>query len=316
MRLGRAWRGSVVGLGMLAAAVSWSRASSQPAPAATPPIPVAPQPGAAPQDLKLIQDRTARLRLSVMVNGKGPYDFLVDTGADRTVISRQLAVELMLPQGNPVNMHVNAGMDFVQTAVIDHLVIGGRLVEGVQAPVVDQINLGAAGMLGVDALKNLHIVMDFKAMRLTSSPSREEPLAPGTVVVRGKSRFGQLILADASVRGVPVFVVVDTGAQISIGNPALLRLLYGRRPPPAPTANVELVGVTGRSSHADLELVQDANVGGLEIHNMRLAFAQDHIFNQLQLINEPALLLGMDVLGQCQRISVDMRRRTATFTLN
>jgi predicted aspartyl protease len=153
-------------------------------------------------------------------------------------------------------------------------------------------------------------------MQLSTSPSRDEPQDPHTVVVRGRSRYGQLILVDAKVRGVQVLVVVDTGSQVSVGNPALLRLLSVNRQPGEQPPRIMLVGVTGRMTDAELDLIPEANVGGLEIRNMQLAFAQDHIFERFDLVKQPALLLGMDVLSQCQRISVDIRKRVATFTLN
>lgn len=295
------------------AGVAPDRALAQTGDAAGPPEAA---PDSAPQDLKLAQDPTSRLTLAVMVNGQGPFDFLVDTGSDRTLISRELADRLSLPPGPRVKLHETAGVDEVGTVMIDRLLIGDRAVSHIAAPAVRATDLGAAGMLGVDSLRNQHLVVDFKTMRLSSSPSRAEPLEPGTIVVHGRYRFGQLILADARIRGVRVYVVVDTGAQISIGNPALLKLLTRGRPTAAPTGRIKLISVTGRAMEAELDLIPEADIGALQIRNMQLAFAQDHIFDHLDLVKEPALLLGMDVLHLCRRVSVDVRRREATFSLN
>ncbi|QUD88122.1 retroviral-like aspartic protease family protein [Phenylobacterium montanum] len=269
-----------------------------------------------PESLKMAPDPTQRLRLSVMVNGQGPYDFLIDTGSDRTVISRELADALNLKLGPHVIMHESAGVDNIQTAIIDKLEIGNRRISHIEAPEVPAASLGAAGMLGVDALRNLHIVMDFKAMRLSSSESRREPTEAGTIVVHGRSRFGQLVLVDAEVRGVPVFVVLDSGSQLSVGNPALLRLLTGHVLKPESRHEAEIISVTGRKMTVELDDITEAHIGGLEIRNMPLAFAQLHTFDRFGLVDQPALLLGMDVLRQCQRVSVDLRRKEATFTLN
>ena len=287
-----------------------------PAPATAAAGAEAAEPSPAAENLKLAQDPTSRLRLAVMVNGQGPYDFLIDTGSDRTVISRELATTLKLPNGPRVIMHESAGVDDIQTVVIDHLAIGNRVIDHIEAPAVGEASLGAAGMLGVDSLRNLHIVMDFKAMRLSSSPSRAEPFDGRTIVVHGRSRFGQLILVDAHVHGVPVYVVLDSGSQLSVGNPALLKLLTGSSAHPEDRRQIEIVSVTGRRMMVDLADIAEADIGGLEIRNMSLAFAQLHTFDRFGLVDQPALLLGMDVLSQCQRVSVDLRRREATFTLN
>ena len=50
-------------------------------------------------EVALGQDKINRMTVDVSVSDKGPYRFLVDTGAERTVISRQLAQLLQLEAG-------------------------------------------------------------------------------------------------------------------------------------------------------------------------------------------------------------------------
>ncbi len=269
-----------------------------------------------PESLKLAQDPTSRLTLAVMINGQGPYDFLVDTGSDRTVISRELADSLALPPGPKVLIHESTGTDEAKTVVIDHLAIGNRVIDHIEAPALAAKDLGGAGMLGVDALRDLHVVMDFKAMRMSSSPSRAEMVDSNTIVVHGKNRLGQLILVHSKIHGVPILVVVDSGAQLSVGNPALLKLLNRRLVSRTPSSSTQIVSVTGRSLTIELDPITEADVGGVVIRNMSLGFAPLPIFDRFGLADTPALLLGMDVLSQCRRVSVDLRRREATFTLN
>ena len=303
------------------AAWMWAGGSAAGARAPEPPPPTvaAPAPGeeaGRPESLKLAQDPTLRLTLAVMVNGQGPFDFLVDTGSDRTVISRELAATLALPQGPNVVMHETTGVDEVKTVVIDHLAIGNRVIDHIEAPALAAKDLGAVGMLGIDALRNLHVVMDFKAMRMSSAPSQAEPFDGHTIVVRGRGRFGQLILVNARIRGVRVYVVLDSGSQLSVGNLALLNLLSHRAVSHDPHITTEIVSVTGRRMAVEMDDIAEAQVGGIVIRNMPLGFAQLPIFGRFGLSDQPALLLGMDVLSQCQRVSVDLRRREATFTLN
>jgi len=278
-------------------------------------LPTASDPLAA-ESLKLAQDPSLRLTLAVMINGQGPFDFLVDTGSDRTVISRELAATLALPQGPAVTMNEVTGVDDVKTVVIDHLAIGDRTIDHIEAPALAAKDLGGAGILGVDALHNLHIVMDFKAMRMSSAPSRPEPFDGRTIVVRGRSRFGQLILVDSKVRGVKVFVVLDSGSQVSVGNPVLLKLLTGRETSGEPRTTTQIMSVTGRTMTVELDEIAEANIGGITIRHLPLAFAKLPIFDHFGLTHQPALLLGMDVLSRCERVSVDLRRQEATFTLN
>ena len=265
--------------------------------------------------LALSHDAASRLTVAVMIDGKGPFDFVIDTGSDRTVISRELASRLELPKGPDVMLHESAGAEQIETAVIGRLSIGNRVVEGIDAPVLAAENLGADGMLGIDSLHDEHVVMDFKNKALSATPSSSVEFDPFTVVVRGRSRFGQLILVDAQVRGRKVYVIVDSGAQDTIGNLALQRLLTGRGAPADERALAEEISVTGRRSTAEIQNVVEMHIGALAIRNMKLAFADLHTFDKYGLSNKPAMLLGMDVLSLCDRVTVDFVRREATFTL-
>ena len=100
-----------------------------------------------------------------------------------------------------------------------------------------------------------------------------------------------------------------------MGNLALKRLLVrggserGRLP-------TEIISVTGRSTPAVFEDISEMKVGGMTIRNLPLAFAELHTFERFGLADRPAMLLGMDVMGMCQQVTVDFKRREATFTVN
>ncbi len=273
---------------------------------------------AAPPDLgamALRWDASDRLTIPVTLNGQGPFPFVIDTGADRTVISAELARSLNLPPGPEVSITNSGGVDTAPTAVIAALEVGGRSGGPVEAPILSAVNLGALGMLGVDILKDRRIVLDFNRRRLTSTQSQGAPTEAGTIVVRGKSRFGQLILMDATVRGAKVLVILDSGAQTSVGNLALetvLRAAQGGEDP----RRAKVVSVTGRTTPASFRDIADARVGALVIHNMALAFADLHTFHRFGLVDQPAMLLGMDVLKLCAKVTVDFKRREASFILN
>jgi predicted aspartyl protease len=299
-----------------------AKASAQtpaPSPDGAPPTPDAASSSEAPDDgagsLALSHDAASRLTVSVMIDGKGPFDFVIDTGSDRTVISRELATRLELPKGPDVTLHGSAGVEQVETAVISRLSIGKRVVEAIDAPVLAAANLGADGMLGIDSLRDQHVVMDFKNKTLSATPSSSVDLDHFTVIVRGRSRFGQLILVDAQVRGRKVYVIVDSGAQNTIGNLALQRLLSNKGGLPAEQALAEEISVTGKRSIAEIQNVAEMHIGALTIRNMSLAFADLHTFDRYGLSNKPAMLLGMDVLSLCDRVTVDFDRLEASFTL-
>src|SRR4029453_13208752 len=69
-------------------------------------------------EIAIGRDIGDRMTVEVSVSGKGPYRFLVDTGSERTVISRQLAQRLQLDKGKAAVLHSVIGANDVNTVFI------------------------------------------------------------------------------------------------------------------------------------------------------------------------------------------------------
>ncbi len=275
-----------------------------------PTLPASPLPTAA---LPTSEDLATRMTIQVMVNGQGPFPFVIDTGADRSVISRALANQLKLPAGRPVRLHATSGVSDVSTVQMDSLRFGDREVTGVQAAVLEGGNLGAMGMLGIDAVRDQQVTMDFRAHRFSviASGTSGQTEPPGTIIVYGRRRFGQLVLVDAEADGEKIFVILDTGAQNSVGNAALRRLLGQVRD--AHAKHDDVISVTGGQTQADLNSIDQINLGGIQLSGVPIAYADLETFRQFGLGDRPAMLLGMDILHLFRQVSVDFMRRQAAF---
>jgi predicted aspartyl protease len=261
-------------------------------------------------------DRWARMTVPVTIDGRGPYAFVVDTGAERTVIARELATSLGLDEGRVVRVHSMTEVQPVQTVVIGALEVGGKRMQDIHAPALQRRNLGAEGMLGVDSLQAQRVSFDFKRQKMTVVPSKrvEERWPEGTIVIRGRSRFGHLVLVDAAVEGQKVWVIIDTGSAVTIGNEKLRRQLE-RKARLRPTAPMEMVSVTGGKLTVDQSTVRRIRIGGMNIQDMPIVFADVHPFKKLDLLDRPAILLGMDALQLFHRVSVDFANRRVRILL-
>ncbi|MBA3898546.1 MAG: retroviral-like aspartic protease family protein [Sphingomonadaceae bacterium] len=258
-------------------------------------------------------DQAMRMTVPVTIDGHGPYRFVVDTGADRTVVSREVATALRLEAGNPATLHSMSGVGEVATVILRRLGIAGRTTNEIHAPALEQSNLGANGLLGLDTLKGRRIIMDFRRKTLSILASGErEPTDPDTIVVTARTRFGQLVLVDADVDGAPITVIIDTGAQNTIGNGALRRIL-GKRNRHLEFFKTELIDVTGGRLPAEVAAVGHMRIGGLNIDDLVVAFADAHPFARFGLTDRPAMLLGMDTLRGFRRVSVDFGQRKVRF---
>lgn len=255
-----------------------------------------------------------RMSVSVFINDQGPFPFIVDTGATRSVVSIGLARRLGLPAGPAVRMHDIGGVGEAATAKLARLRVGPLEIADVTAPALPAAYLGGVGIVGLDGLADGRVLIDFGARRMTVTRAarRREAAEPGTIVVTARRRFGQLILADADIGGERIFVIIDTGAQYSIANP-VLRAKLGRRGTLPPPTGVALIGVTGNIVHADLALLPRMRIGGLTLGNVPVAFADAHPFGRFGLARKPAMLMGMDLLKTFDRVSLDFARKTVKF---
>lgn len=267
------------------------------------------------EEISIADNRRDRMTVSTMVDGKGPYQFLIDTGAERTVISSELANRLDLDEGRDARLHSMSGVGTVSTVVIPSLQVGRNQVQGIHAPALKQAHIGAAGMLGIDTLQSQRITFDFVEQKMTVTPARVQERArePNTIVVTARTRLGRLVLVDARLDGQKLKVVLDTGSEVTIGNEVLRKKLIGKKRM-GQTYPVELVSVTGEIVPADYTRVKRVRLGGVLIDDLPVAFADVHPFRQLGLDDEPALLLGMDSLKLFERVTVDFANRRVRFT--
>ncbi|UVO54699.1 retroviral-like aspartic protease family protein [Sphingomonas sp. SUN039] len=261
-------------------------------------------------------DRIDRMTVPVTVDGKGPYPFVVDTGADRTVLSRELADHLDLKPGESATMHTMTGVGEVRTVRVPTLEVGGGRNDDFNAPALAEAHLGAKGLLGIDSLQGRRVVMDFRKGTFTVSESKavRERVEPDMIVVTAKSRYGQLILVDSDVGGVPITVIIDSGAQNSVGNLALRQML-AKRKKVRNFVPMTMTDVTGTSIAAELASVDGIRIGGFTINDVAVAFVDAHPFKKFGLLNRPAMLLGMDTLRAFRRVSVDFAQRKVRFLL-
>lgn len=265
-------------------------------------------------ELAAKQIRT-RMFVPVEIDGRGPYRFLVDSGADRSVIGSALAQELQLAPGPPVTLRGMAGSSQVGTALLRNLKLGESRTPEIVAPILLEQDLGAQGLIGIDALAEQRLMFDFDTKTITVQDSRRPAAAdPDEIVVTAFRRNGQLILTEARVAGTPLFAVIDTGSEITVGNSVLRERIMRRRKPMA-VQQIELISVTGHTILADLIVVPEVRIGKLVLASVPIAFVDAPPFALFGLSKSPALLVGTDILKSFRKVSLDFRRRKVRFVL-
>ena len=264
-------------------------------------------------------DATDRMTVEVFINGQGPFDFVVDTGADRSAISIPLAQRLGLARGADVMLHGVGGSALTSTAKVPLMVAGDSHLKDAELPVLSPERLGVDGLLGVDMLDRRNVIMDFRRKRLEVRRSSALTSAfPGVreVSVVADARFGRLAIADARVSGVRCLAFVDSGSGASMGNMALANAIKLRmRRKPDPSMAIRLIGVAGEETVGELRIVRSIELGALRMSNIPLVMADLHIFDVWNLNTRPAVLLGVDVLRMFARVELDFGSDRVKFRL-
>ncbi len=272
-------------------------------------------------EIDIGEDRNDRMTINVDIPhndfdrlNKGPYKFIIDTAAQRTIVSDELADNLALDIEKELKITTLSGTAPVRTVYVPELTLGKQDTVGLIAPTFRRSALGADGILGLDSLQGQRILFDFKAekisiakqdRRLSRSNNRE-------IIVRARRRDGQLIFTNATMAGFKVNVIIDTGSDASIGNLALKRKLRLRDDR---LAQINLLDVRGEDVPALYGITRDLRIGRARFSSLPIAFADIAPFEALKINNRPSLFLGMNALRTFDRLAIDFEDRRIYFLL-
>ena len=263
--------------------------------------------------LAIERERFQRMTVSVTIQGQGPFDFMIDTGAQATVLSRALAERLQLNDRGRATLVGMASSKLVETTPIDDFTLGSRSFYIRQAPVVEGEHIGGAdGILGLDSLQDQRVLLDFIKREIAVADAEQLGGNRGyEIVVKARERLGQLIITSARLDGVQVAVIVDTGAQGSVGNLALLDRLRRNRQ----LADTEMTDVNGHTLGGVVRVARQLKLGRANVQNFPILFADSRPFHAMGLAEEPALILGMSELKLFRRVAIDFKTRRVLFDL-
>lgn len=255
-----------------------------------------------------LRDRIGRVWAPVLINGRGPFRMVLDTGASDSAITAPVAQALgLVPEtSHVVLLQGVAGSAIVPTVRVESLVVGDLDVTPATLPIVADALGGAEGVLGTAGLTDKRIDIDFLHDRITIARSRGQHAPLGFVILPLERTGPGLLVVAGAVARVRVHAVIDTGAERSIGNDALRRALVSRHAQGTPD---EIFDVTTHVQGGEMFESPPITLGGIEISGARITYGEVRIFEHWHLAREPALLIGMDALGRLEELIIDYRRR-------
>jgi len=253
---------------------------------------------------------SGHLLMPVTIAGQGPFTFILDTGATHTAISafvaRQLGFESEWEDIDDVQALTTRFE--AERFALEALQFGTEppaRIHSVIIPVSDGQPGPVAGLLGVDAIRGDRYQMNFASARLLIDPAPPER-SDGLIDPSG------LLVGEASLLRVrrPVHVMLDSGSARTIANIPLRRLTGNGH---MMLRTIEVGGIDGRDvEDADQLSLRQFRIGGLCFPALRVLQSDLDIFRHLGWRDEPAIVIGMDLL-QYAEVTVD--RESGSFQI-
>jgi len=264
-------------------------------------------------------DIAARMVIPVMISGRGPFHFVVDTGADRSVIADDVALQLGLIRGNDVTVQGVVRTYNSRFVAVADLSFGSITRRNLSLPILPRGFMEADGYLGLDAIDGSRVTLDFQNHSLqigqAGRPSGYLITRPQVVAVPLRGAMGHLRALNCRVEDVNATCFLDTGAQISCGNVRLLTALLDSNPDTTVIGTLPITGITGGVIMAKIVRVRRIKLHGVTFSDAVVAIADMQIFNVWGLAHEPAMLIGMNFLRQFAQVSIDYAVKEIRFDL-
>lgn len=267
--------------------------------------------------------RRGRATVPVFLEGQGPFNFMVDTAATASVISSDLAEALELAPAGAIGMHTLIGREVVPTVRVARITSGVLDVPDVRFAIGKRSAMGGLdGLLGCDLLIDRTLMLNFRgAQRVRIGRSNGPPrgihggITPGIpLVIRGERLFGNLLMIPALSGRTPAVAIIDSGAEGTIVNRAAARA--GNATPLVPRDGQVIRWIqspTGEVTWGQAMALPILRIGDMSISSLPVAVGDFHSFRIWELVDRPALLIGLDILRRFGAVHIDLKRNELSF---
>lgn len=247
-----------------------------------------------------------RIATDVFVNGKGPYSFLLDTAASRSMMFEHLRSRLGLETtgDRPLTVYGMQNIGIAQPVVAEELRLANESIHGLSMGVLPDDSDPADGLLGMDALSNYLLVLDRNHMRLKLlTPDSEEGADfrnwPSLSLTRRpvQDAAASLWLMRANIGGSSVPSLLDMGSGMTILNWNAAEQLGLKR------TNFPREGIAQKLRDAlgtvePVIFAKDVTIwlGGRVFVNQTVLVANVNVFRYFHLDGGPAAIIGSGLL--------------------
>ncbi len=256
-------------------------------------------------------DQIGRVVIPVMVDGRGPFRFVVDTGAGHSTVSPRLVRALKLDVKHVPRIEVQGitGSAAIPAVRIRTLSAGSLVIRNTYAPVLrTPMMAGADGILGVAGLPKLTLLVNFEDNKVQIARYLGPDVRFDYSRVHTLTVAGGLMAIPSYVGDIRTLAIIDTGSERTLANKALREALHVGGDSGRPEPVTIVYGATRQVEMGRMATSPAISVGPLRVLGAEMIFGDFHIFKVWHLDKRPAVILGMDVLGTVSALGFDFRQ--------
>ncbi len=260
------------------------------------------------------KDTAGRAVALIDINGQGPFRFILDTGANRSVLSQALATRLGLSQSGVGLVHSVDSAELAMLVNVESLSFGTLHLSDGETPVLDGPMLdGEHGLLGMDGMAGRVLHVDFTKNCVGIYEHAAPMSMKGWMSVPARTRFGSLLMVQGEIMGVRVNVLLDTGSVISLANEHFRQAMLAVGAHSIEYHNGHAFTFGRPIVFARRVWTPRLFLGHTVVGSVNAYIGDFHIFDTWGLQDEPTLLIGMDVLAHAREMAIDYENGVVHF---
>lgn len=264
-------------------------------------------------EVPLRWDATGHVVVPTLVNGTGPVDFILDTGADETGVFSWFANRLKLPSEGHTELSGATGTTDSVLLHVAALSVDGHEIQNFSADAMPDRPDGAklGGVVGVDLMAGRLTVMDFGCGTAAFLPLGERRGAVGNqarLVNAGSITGGKQLTLPVTINGASGVALLDSGSRTTLIN-GPFAAAAGLDPQSAAFREGDPArGATQEAIHSRVGTIGTVTFAGITREGVTARVLDLPFLQGAGLTHSPVMLLGLDLL-RGTRVSLDYSGR-------
>ena len=257
--------------------------------------------------------------IPAFVNGKGPFAFILDTGADGSSLYQWFAEKERLPKGKVRDVYGQTGSVSSPTYSLKTLSVDGRAIHNIVADgLPNRHDAGRqAGVAGNDLMDGTITIFDFpcRTVEIRPKPVDVHAIVPSdSVVVQGGSvTDGTQLTLPVTVGSVGGTAYLDTGSRDTRISPSFAAAAHIDPSSPAFRDADLIFGFKSKGTASRIGPIGTVQFAGITLTHAEARVMDLPVFGTFRPGGPPAMILGMDLM-QGYRIVYDHEAKRFWFT--